>query len=253
MPYFDDPSQESVDEAFDRAMDMMRGSGFNVSQAVGVVVDNKLDIMGYTRPERDGNLIVVSENALKSGFVEGLLVHEIAHIYRSSINHPSHNRRIFSSVLRKFSRKLKRDYQKDAVIGIMNHLEDLYADDIAFMALINGKALSPSMLGRFIQGWVKEKPARTGNSERDRWNNAIIMLSNSFAISNMERHSLPDANFRARDTNLKFLYAINPSAAERFGYFNRLMVGMRDDIGDKEFKAMLEEYVRTFLEVVKAI
>ena len=81
----------------------------------------------------------------------------------------------------------------------------------------------------------------------------MTMLNNSFALSNMERHSVPDVNFRGRDANLKFLYGINHEAAEYFGYFNRLMVTMQEDITEKDFKKLMKEYVQTFLKVSSII
>src|SRR5271167_1859897 len=95
MAYFQgEPVIESVEEAFERATEMMRSSGFIIKSEIEVAIDRKLDIMGYTRQERNGNLIVVSERAGRSGMVEGLLVHEMSHIYRSNMNHPSHNAKI---------------------------------------------------------------------------------------------------------------------------------------------------------------
>ena len=248
-----EPIIENAEEAFEHASEMMRSSGFKIDQEIQVAVDNKLEIMGYTLPERNGNLIVVSENALKSGFVEGLLVHEMSHIYRSSTMHPSHSEKAMASIMNSFRKKFNRTYQREALNNILNHIEDLYADDIAFMVLLNSKAVSPWSLGRFLQGWIREKPASSDNHERDRWINAVIMLNNAFALSNMERHSIPDIDFRGRDANLKFLYAINPKAAEHFGYFSRFMVKMREDIDERMFKEMMLEYIREFTEVVKAL
>ncbi len=247
-----EPVIESVEEAFARATEMMKSSGFIIDRDIEVAVDGKLDIMGYTRPDKDGSLIVVSENAGRSGMIEGLLIHEMSHIYRSTTNHPSHSAKAIGSVLRSVKIRMNA-YQKSALRGIINHIEDLYADDIAFMVLENNNVISRAMLGRFLQGWINDKPVKTGNAERDRWINAMIMLNNSFALSNMERHSVPDPNFRGRDMNLRFLYSIKPEAAEQFGYFNRLMVSMREDISEKEYRALMKEYIKSFISVVNAL
>lgn len=44
--------------------------------------------MGYSTKRKGGYVIVVSGMALKSGLVEGLLIHEMCHVYRTNMNHP---------------------------------------------------------------------------------------------------------------------------------------------------------------------
>jgi len=86
--------EESVRKARQTAIEMMNKAGFDIGTKVKVVVDPKLPFMGYTMPQGDSFTIVVSGGAVGSGLLEGLLVHEMSHVYRIQTNHPSHNGQI---------------------------------------------------------------------------------------------------------------------------------------------------------------
>jgi hypothetical protein len=248
---------KSVEEAFEEASEMMRDAGFEIREKVNVVVDKKLPFMGYsTSQEWKKHLIVVSGFAVNSGMVEGLLIHEMSHIYRIITNHPSHNQRIISGVMGPLVEKgLNRDYQQQALHAIVNIIEDLYADDISFkvMKKNESKLFSLDQMSGFFQNWVKDAPIKSKDDERDKWANASIMLNNSFALCNMERHGIPDLGSRARDLNERFLSRLSSEAAKKFDYFHSLMVNLREDIGEPEFRNLLNEYALEFLGVIHKI
>ncbi len=80
------------------ALKMMKDSGYEITDQLEVVVDPELPFMGYATKRSGGHVIVVSGMALKSGLVEGLLIHEMCHVYRTDNNHPSHNSELLNSV-----------------------------------------------------------------------------------------------------------------------------------------------------------
>src|SRR5439155_18852949 len=82
---------ETVRKARQTAIEMMKKAGFDVGTEVKVVIDPKLAFMGYTMPHGGNFTIVVSGGAVGSGLLEGLLIHEMSHIYRIQTNHPSYN------------------------------------------------------------------------------------------------------------------------------------------------------------------
>ena len=90
--------RDIVKNAMRNALRMMRDSGFEISDKLEVVLDPELPFMGYATKRSGGHVIVVSGMALKSGLVEGLLIHEMRHVYRTDNNHPSHNSELLNSV-----------------------------------------------------------------------------------------------------------------------------------------------------------
>jgi len=87
----DNANRELVKKAYVNASRMMKELGFGIKSLVEVAVDPQLPFMGYTMPQAMGYKIVVSGGSVGSGMLEGLLVHEMSHIYRMENNHPSHH------------------------------------------------------------------------------------------------------------------------------------------------------------------
>ncbi len=250
-------SQRIVSEALKDTLDMMKHAGFVIDQEVSVVVDEKLPFMGYTSRQPQGHTIVVSGFSVKSGMLKGLLAHELSHVYRNITNHPSHNERIITHLAGSFSNqhKLDADYRGEILDQVINHVQDLYADDISMKVLVNGESglFDSKQLEEFFVEWVKEEPVKTGAVQRDQWVNGAMMLSNCFALSNMQRHSIGDNKLRAKAKSDTFLSRINPEAAEEFRYFNNFMVGLREQVTDTEFIEGMEEYLERFFEVVTIV
>jgi hypothetical protein len=248
---------ENVEEAFRNVLNMMEQAGFRINQEVKVVVNRKLPFMGYTSRQWQSHVIVVSGFALESPMLKGLLTHELSHVYRNITHHPSHSEPLIESLMRIFidDHKLDRDYEQEILHQAINHIQDLYADDIAVRALgaYHGTPLL-EQLGDFFLGWIKEEPATSGLRPRDRWVNASILLNNSFAISNMQRHNMTEGHVeKAKSSNDRFLNRIKSSAAIQFSYFNRFMVGLEEDVTEDGFREQMEEYLGNFLKVVDNI
>ncbi len=248
---------ENVEEALRNVLDTMEQAGFRVNQEVRVIVDKNLPFMGYTSRRWQSHVIVVSGFALESPMLEGLLTHELSHIYRSITRHPSHSERLIAGLMHAFidSHRLERDYEQEILHQAINHIQDLYADDIAFRVLVGHDGLARlQQLGDFFLGWIKEEPATTGVHRRDQWVNASILLNNSFAISNMERHAIAEGQIeKAKLSNDRFLNRIKTSAATQFNYFNRFMVGLEEGVSDAGFREQMNGYLRSFLNVVDSL
>ena len=99
-------SVEDVNRSFKSAVEVMAKSGYKMPNNITVSVDPNLPFMGYTMPTRRGFNIVVAGGAVGSGMLEGLLVHEMSHIYRIHTNHPSHTRKFWERQLIISQRKL---------------------------------------------------------------------------------------------------------------------------------------------------
>ncbi len=137
---------DAVKNATRNALGMMNNSGFKIEGKVEVVIDPSLPFMGYSTRRSGRNIVVVSGMALKSGPIEGLLIHEMCHIYRTNQNHPSHNVKLLNSVgLHAIHKnKLTKDYQIGLVQQAVNHIQDLYADDLSFEVFEKSKSFTPN-------------------------------------------------------------------------------------------------------------
>jgi hypothetical protein len=248
---------ENVEEALRNVLDTMEQAGFRIEQKVRVIVDKNLPFMGYTSRQWQSHVIVVSGFALDSPMLEGLLTHELSHVYRNITHHPSHSDRLIAGLMRAFidGHKLNRDYEQEILHQAINHIQDLYADDIAVRVLAGHDGTTRlQQLGDFFLGWIKEEPATTGERRRDQWVSASILLNNSFAISNMERHKVTEGQIeKARLSNVRFLNRIKSDAATQFNYFNRFMVDLEEDVSEAGLREQMKEYLRNFLNVVDSI
>jgi len=235
-----------------RAIEMMRKAGYDIGTKVKVVVDPQLPFMGYTMPQGGNFTIVVSGGAVGSGLLEGLLVHEMSHVYRIRTNHPSHNSQILEEAIDNLGTKVVlRDYQQKIVHDLLNDIQDLYADDISFKVLGNSPIIPADQMTRFLQDWVKDEPVKSHDGVMDSWINASIMTHNARAIAQMARHRVEDIGSRAEQTNKRFLSQISPRVAGRFQYFRNLLENLREDMTAEEYRALLADYLRQFLKIAE--
>src|SRR5438128_7484953 len=148
--------EESVRKARQTALEMMKKAGFDIGSKVKVVVDPKLPFMGYTMPQGGNFTIVVSGGAVGSGLLEGLLVHEMSHVYRIQTNHPSHNGQILEEAIDNLGKKtVLRDYQQKIVHDLLNDIQYLYADDMSFKVLRSSPIMESAQMSRFIHARLK--------------------------------------------------------------------------------------------------
>src|SRR2546427_7038177 len=202
--------EESVRKARQTAIEMMKKTGFDIGTKVKVVVDPKLPFMGYTMPQGGNFTIVVSGGAVGSGLLEGLLVHEMSHVYRIQTNHPSHNGQILEEAIDNLGKKtVLRDYQQKIVHDLLNDIQDLYADDISFKVLRDSPMMESDQMTRFLQDWVKDEPVKSRDGVMDSWINASIMTHNARAIAQMARHKVEDIGGRAENKNKKILSPVS--------------------------------------------
>lgn len=247
-----DKNVEVVRNARQTAIEMMKKAGFDIGTEVKVVVDPKLPFMGYTMPQGGNFTIVVSGGAVGSGLLEGLLVHEMSHVYRIQTNHPSHNGEILEEAINNLGKKtVLRDYQQKIVHDLLNDIQDLYADDISFKVLRNTPMMKSDQMTRFLQDWVKDEPAKSRNPVMDSWINASIMTHNARAMAQMARHRVEDIGGRAEQANKRFLSQVSPRVSGRFEHFRNLLENLREDMTAEEYRKLLADYLSQFLDVAE--
>ncbi len=244
--------EEAVRKARQTAIEMMMKAGYDIGTKVKVVVDPNLPFMGYTMPRGGNFTIVVSGGAVGSGLLEGLLVHEMSHVYRIQTNHPSHNGQILEEAVDNLGKKtVLRDYQQKIVHDLLNDIQDLYADDISFKVLRNTPMMESDRMTRFLQDWVKDERAKSRDPVMDSWTNASIMTHNARAIAQMARHRVEDIDGRAEEANKRFLSQVSPRVSGRFEYFRNLLENLREDMTAEEYRKLLADYLSQFLDVAE--
>jgi len=251
-PTSNSANSEIVKKAYLNASRIMKESGFGLKSNVEVAVDPQLPFMGYTMPQGRGYRIVVSGGSVGSGMLEGLLVHEMSHIYRMENNHSSHDAEIIEEAIDKIGRQyLSDDYQQKIVHDLLNDIQDLYADDVSMNVLKKNPILEPGQMSSFLQDWVKDEPVESGDQKKDRWMNASIMVHNARAIGQMTRHGIEDTGGKAADSNKRFLSQMPPAAARQFHYFQDLMINLKENMTRDQYRKLLADYLNRFLEVAE--
>ena len=244
--------EKAVQNARHTAIEMMQKAGFDIGTKVRVVVDPNLPFMGYTMPQGGNFTIVVSGGAVGSGLLEGLLVHEMSHVYRIQTDHPSHDAEILEEAIDNLGKKtVLRDYQQKIVHDLLNDIQDLYADDISFQVLRDSPIMKSDQMTRFLQDWVKDEPAKSRDPVMDSWTNASTMTHNARAIAQMARHRVKDIDGLAEKANKRFLSQVSPRLSGRFEYFRNLLENLREDMTAEEYRKLLAEYLGQFLDVAE--
>jgi hypothetical protein len=247
-------TNEKVDallkKSFDNAVQMMAKAGYKIPNNVKVTVDPQLPFMGYTMPTRQGFNIVVAGGAVGSGMLEGLLMHEMGHIYRITTNHPSHSAQILEEAIGRLGTNLS-DYQQKIIHDLLNDIQDLYADDLTFKALPNSRVIGPDQMTEFLQSWVKDAPVMSENPTQDRWTNTSLMTHNARAIAQMARLHVEDTGGLASKANKAFLDHVDPDIAGGFDYFRKTLLNLREDMTASDYRKLLADYLDKFVRIAE--
>lgn len=137
-----------------------------------------MPIMGATKSTPGHHTLFASLDAVRSNALDGLLAHEMGHMIRTETRHPSHDPAVYKA-MGKAVRVPREGLQ--ALGEAFNHVQDIYADDLAFLSGFDGRARE------FFRVWIE------GNSQRrsrDRWTNVSRSVTNGFALGNLRRHGL---------------------------------------------------------------
>jgi hypothetical protein len=236
--------KDSLKNALHDTLRMMRDSGFEISGNVDVVVDPKLPFMGYSMQRGGGNVVVVAGRALKSGMIEGLLIHEMCHIYRTDKNHPSHNKDLLNHIghVVIHENQVTKGYQIKLIQQAVNHIQDLYADDLAFKVFKENKLWSTDQAFDFFLSWIQDTPV-SSKTTRARWLNLGVMLNNCFAISNMTRHKVKDVDNKAENAVERFLSQTDDLMKKEFTYYKNFMINLKENTTEEQFEKDLTEYL----------
>ena len=155
--------------------------GAPIRLPVSLVIET-MPIMGATESTKDGHRLHVAAHAVAGGMLDGLMAHEAGHMVRIERQHPSHlpevHRQIVDAIeVPATKRRAFASVAREAI----NHVEDIYADDLAVRVIGRDRDLAP-----FFSDWIRNS-ARPGPS---RWATVGNGVTVAFALGNMERHGI---------------------------------------------------------------
>lgn len=237
---------ENLIDLKEQAFALMDNAGFPVKN-VSVVLDESLPYMGHTTEVNGMPLVVVSGIAIKSGMALNLLIHELGHVYRTQSGHPSHDSELILGVISWVMHgKAVPKYQEDILFAIVNHLEDLYSDDLFFK--IFDSEMANIEINKFFLGWI-HKPIKKIKSKKDLWINASYLLSAAFADANLYRHNVEDSGGIIEKNIKDFLSKIDKRLSLKYKFFKNLMVGLPEKVTEKEYEQLLIKYITEFVKL----
>ena len=228
----------------DWAKERMRFKGFVVSSPVTLSVDSSLAIMGYAKKEGRAHRIIISEWALDSEMLGGLVLHELAHIYFTERGAHSHDSEMLEQVIGELKeRDGLRAKETEYLIDAFNHLQNILVDDVVF-AVMDARELD--MARRFFSEWVSDRPS--GDPVLD----AGLLCRNAFAIASLKRRKLFEEKGDMDYRNKGFLEAMGHRADSDFEWVEGFLEGSSPDWGREQFREALEAYFERMLSLMRA-
>lgn len=237
-------SEKSLQNTLDWALERMKQKGFEVRSNVTLNVEPGLAIMGYARKEGDVHRIMISDWALDSEMLGGLVLHELSHVYFTERGAFSHDSTLLEEVLEDLrERDGLRAKETELLIDAFNHLQNVLVDDIVF-AVMEGKEREQAK--KFFAEWVTDKPS--GDPVTD----AALISRNAFAVASLKRRNLFEKDSEMYYRNQALLSALGSVSEEEFTWMERFLEGAKADWGGKKFREELESYFDTIVSMMRA-
>jgi hypothetical protein len=226
------------------ALDRMKQKGYIVKSKVALNVEENLAIMGYARREGGVHKILISEWALDSEMLGGLVLHELAHVYFTERGACSHDSTILEGVLEEMkARDGLRVKETEYLIDAFNHLQNVLVDDIVF-AVMDEK--EREMAKKFFAEWVTDRPS--GDPVTD----AGLMCRNAFAVASLRRRNLFEKGGEMYYRNQALLSALGSRSEQEFEWMEQFLEKAQPDLAAPRFKESLEAYFDRMLSLMRS-
>ena len=235
----------ALSRALDWALERMAQAGYPVKALVTLQVDPTLRFMGYAKHEGGQHVIVAAGWALDSEMFGGFLLHELAHIYYTERQKPSHQSQLVNEVLsdiiaREGLTSTEAGYLTDA----FNHLQNILADDIIFAILRSEREIR--QVQRFFANWISDRPS--GDPRAD----AALLARNAFAIASLKRRDLYEAvDVEMSSKNKQFLTFYGKDAEKTFVLLENFLEKARSNWNAKEFRRALIDYLGRMVALMR--
>jgi hypothetical protein len=237
-------SDRSLQNTLDWAMERMRQKGYGVNSRVTLNVEPGLAIMGYAKKEGDVHRIMISEWALDSEMLGGLVLHELAHVYFAERDACTHDSEALEEVLEELKeRDGLREKETGFLIDAFNHLQNVLVDDIVFDVM---EEKEREMAKQFFAEWVTDRPS--GDPITD----AALLTRNAFAVASLKRRNLFERESEMYYRNRALLTSLGSTAEQEFEWMEGFLEGAKADWGKKKFRDELESYFDRMLSLMRA-
>jgi len=237
----------SLQEELDWAIARLTKAGFPVRSKVRLLVDPKLDIMGYASEEEGIQHIVIAEWALQSEMLGGLLFHELAHIYHTERKSPSHRFKLTNAIITELSqREGLNERETGYLVEGFNHLQNVIVDDIVFAAMEESERRQAQ---RFFSGWLTEAPS--GYALVD----SAALARNAFAIASLKRHHLldeeePEAKEMAERARM-LVRQLGKSAQDKYDDIEEFLVKASPSWDEETFHNKLVQFLDMLVALLR--
>jgi hypothetical protein len=237
-------TDKSLQNTLNWAMERMRQKGYEVKSKVSLNVEPSLAIMGYARKEGDVHKIMISEWALDSEMLGGLVLHELSHVYFTERGACSHD----SAALEEVLERLKeldglRVKETEFLIDAFNHLQNVLVDDIVFAVM---EEKEREMTKKFFAEWVTDRPS--GDPVTD----AALLSRNAFAVASLKRRNLFDKDSEMYYRNQALLSALGPVSEQEFEWMEGFLEGAKAEWDREKFREELENYFDRIISLMRA-
>ena len=237
-------TDESLQNTLDWALGRMRQKGYVVKSKVTLSVEPNLAIMGYARKEGRVHKIMISEWALDSEMLGGLVLHELSHVYFAERDACSHDSAALEEVLDELKeRDGLRAKETDVLIDAFNHLQNVLVDDIVFSVMEENEL---DMATRFFSEWVSDRPS--GDPVTD----ASLLSRNAFAIASLKRRNLFQKDSEMYYKNQSLLSALGPQSEQEYEWMESFLEGAKADLEKAKFRESLESYFDRILSLMRS-
>ena len=237
-------TDKQLQNTLEWALERMKQKGYTVKSRVTLNVEPNLAIMGYARKEGQTHKILVSEWALDSEMLGGLVLHELSHVYFTERGASSHDSDILEEVIADLrERDGLRAKETEYLIDAFNHLQNVMVDDIVF-AVMGDK--EREMTKRFFGEWVTDRP--TGDPVTD----AGLLCRNAFAVASLKRRSMFEKGSEMYYRNESFVTTLGAKSEEDFEWVEGFLETANAEWDQEKFKGALESYFDKILSLMRS-
>jgi hypothetical protein len=204
--------------------------------------------MGYSRPIAGGYRVVAGRGALQGDLLMTLLAHELSHVQRMASGHPSHSNASIQAAYEGLRLDGPQQPFHDGILhDLINDVEDLYADLIAFQVMKHLDAVPRGGIGGFFLAWMKPEPDSANDAREQRWRAAHAMVGNARALAQIKVHGTTQQVREAKRTNLQLLGVVPPDIAKAQPGFQAFLDDLPEHVTQKGFARSLAGYVQRFV------
>ena len=237
-------TDKSLQNTLDWALERMKQKGYEVKSKVSLNVEPSLAIMGYARKEGDVHKIMISEWALDSEMLGGLVLHELSHVYFSERDACSHDSAALEEVLERLKeRDGLRVKETEFLIDAFNHLQNVLVDDIVFAVM---EEKEREMTKKFFAEWVTDRPS--GDPVTD----AALLSRNAFAVASLKRRNLFEKDGEMYYRNQGLLSSLGSVSEQDFEWMEGFLEGARIEWDREKFREELENYFDRIISLMRA-